>query len=64
MTGLNHSQREDETKMDGKLLPPGGGRITGWLGLDVGGTFTDLAYIDEAGMLTRRKVPSTPATSG
>ncbi|MCB1387620.1 MAG: hydantoinase/oxoprolinase family protein [Rhodobacteraceae bacterium] len=50
--------------MDGKLLPPGGGRITGWLGLDVGGTFTDLAYIDEAGMLTRRKVPSTPSRPG
>lgn len=50
--------------MDGNATPPRQDRITGWLGLDVGGTFTDLVYIDEAGMLTRRKVPSTPSRPG
>lgn len=38
--------------------------MTAWLGLDVGGTFTDLAYIDSDGILTCRKVPSTPSSPG
>lgn len=37
---------------------------SGWLGLDVGGTFTDLIYIDADGTLTCRKVPSTPSRPG
>ncbi len=28
---------------------------------DIGGTFTDIAYIDEAGRLVTGKLPSTPA---
>jgi 5-oxoprolinase (ATP-hydrolysing) len=31
------------------------------LGVDVGGTFTDLIYLDEAGSVRVHKVPSTPA---
>ena len=30
------------------------------LGIDVGGTFTDLVCIDEKGQFKIRKVPSTP----
>ena len=30
-------------------------------GIDVGGTFTDLALVDDAGQVTIEKVPSTPA---
>src|ERR1700744_81564 len=30
------------------------------IGIDVGGTFTDLVAIDEAGVSTLAKVPSTP----
>ena len=35
-----------------------------YLGVDVGGTFTDLAFYDESGELTCIKVASTPATPG
>ena len=35
-----------------------------YLGVDVGGTFTDLAFYDENGELTCIKVASTPATPG
>jgi N-methylhydantoinase A len=38
--------------------------VSGWLGLDVGGTFTDLIHIDADGTLTCRKVPSTPSRPG
>ncbi|MDQ3997527.1 MAG: hypothetical protein M3303_11010, partial [Gemmatimonadota bacterium] len=31
------------------------------IGVDVGGTFTDLAAVDEAGHVQARKVLSTPA---
>ena len=31
------------------------------LGVDVGGTFTDLIHVDEAGAVSVHKVPSTPA---
>jgi N-methylhydantoinase A len=31
------------------------------LGVDVGGTFTDLIIVDDAGKVTVHKVPSTPA---
>ena len=34
------------------------------LGVDVGGTFTDLAFYDENGELTCIKVASTPAEPG
>ena len=33
-------------------------------GSDIGGTFTDIAYIDEAGVLHTGKVPSTPERYG
>ncbi|KSV62249.1 hypothetical protein N182_37555 [Sinorhizobium sp. GL2] len=52
------------TKMDARTAVPESGQIRGWLGLDVGGTFTDLVYIGSDGMLTRRKVPSTPSKPG
>lgn len=55
---------EKDDKMDGNATAPRAGGITGWLGLDVGGAFTDLVYIDEQGLLTRRKVPSTPSKPG
>ncbi|MFN2566961.1 MAG: hydantoinase/oxoprolinase family protein [Gemmatimonadaceae bacterium] len=32
-----------------------------WVGVDVGGTYTDLAAVDEEGRVEARKVPSTPA---
>jgi N-methylhydantoinase A len=31
------------------------------IGIDIGGTFTDLVLVTEAGALHRLKVPSTPA---
>src|SRR5690606_24631457 len=34
------------------------------LGVDVGGTFTDLAFFDAAGVLHIYKIPSTPARPG
>ena len=39
-------------------------RARPYLGVDVGGTFTDLAFYDDNGELTCIKVASTPATPG
>ena len=39
-------------------------RARPYLGVDVGGTFTDLAFYDESGELTCIKVASTPAEPG
>ena len=33
-------------------------------GTDIGGTFTDIAYIDPDGFLFTEKVPSTPGNYG
>ena len=33
-------------------------------GTDIGGTFTDVAYIDDEGFLFTEKVPSTPDNYG
>jgi len=38
--------------------------ISGWLGLDVGGTFTDLVFISGDGELSWIKTPSTPREPG
>lgn len=38
--------------------------VSGWLGLDVGGTFTDLVLIDDQGVLSWIKTPSTPREPG
>src|SRR5262249_19320836 len=38
--------------------PPGGGSVQ--IGVDIGGTFTDIVALDLAGRLTFTKVPSTP----
>lgn len=38
--------------------------VSGWLGLDVGGTFTDLVYIDGTGQMSWIKTPSTPSDPG
>lgn len=47
--------------MDGaKASPP----VSGWLGLDVGGTFTDLVYIASDGLMSWIKTPSTPSDPG
>lgn len=47
--------------MDGTKVPP---PVSGWLGLDVGGTFTDLVYIDSDGLMSWIKTPSTPSDPG
>ena len=38
--------------------------MTWRIGSDIGGTFTDIAYIDENGLLHTSKVPSTPDRYG
>src|SRR5207247_2940838 len=42
----------------GRTLSP---TVRARIGIDTGGTFTDLVLLDEAGRAVRLKVPSTPA---
>lgn len=50
--------RQDQAKPEMKLLPP-------WrIGVDVGGTFTDLVMVDARGALMIVKTPSVPANPG
>src|SRR5437764_15069260 len=51
-------------KLDNRSRPSPGrdwrGAVTYRIGIDVGGTFTDLVAIDPAGVTTLAKVPSPP----
>src|SRR5204863_1628927 len=44
--------------LTGRTLSP---TVRARIGIDTGGTFTDLVLLDEAGRAVRLKVPSTPA---
>ncbi len=44
----------------GGSRPAGRGRVTWRVGIDIGGTFTDLVALADDGRLVRHKVPSTP----
>src|SRR6188474_2527550 len=47
--------------MPAELVPP---RATARVGADIGGTFTDVAFVDGSGALELRKVASTPPEFG
>src|SRR5881628_171570 len=54
------SRRSRRSRMAGMVTwaPPGGSLVQ--IGVDIGGTFTDIVALDRAGRLALTKVPSTP----
>jgi N-methylhydantoinase A len=40
-------------------MPPGGEAIVFRVGVDIGGTFTDIVFLDEGGRLHTKKVSSS-----